>query len=48
VPLFWPFNDTRRHTLPGWARGIGRGLLSVASVAGILALIYLRLRPFFG
>ena len=48
VPFFWPFNDDRKHTLPGWACGIGRGLLSLAGIVGILGLIYLRLRPFFG
>jgi membrane-bound metal-dependent hydrolase YbcI (DUF457 family) len=48
MPFFWPFNDDRTHTLPDWACGIGRGLLSVAAIAGILGLIFLRLRPFFG
>lgn len=48
VPFFWPFNDDRRHTLPVWACRIGRGLLSLGSIAGILGLIILRLRPFFG
>jgi membrane-bound metal-dependent hydrolase YbcI (DUF457 family) len=47
VPFFWPFNDDRKHTLPGWACGIGRGLLSLAAMVGILGLIYLYLRPLF-
>jgi membrane-bound metal-dependent hydrolase YbcI (DUF457 family) len=45
VPFFWPFNDDRLHTLPGWACGLGRGLLSLAAFLGILALIYLFVRP---
>jgi len=47
VPFFWPFNDDRKHTLPGWACRIGSGLLSITAILGILGLIYLRLRPFF-
>ncbi len=47
VPFFWPFNDDRTHTLPDWACGIGRLLLSLAAFAGILVLIYLCLRPMF-
>ncbi len=47
VPFFWPFNDDRKYTLPDWARGMGRGLLSLAAIIGILGLIVLRLRPFF-
>jgi len=47
VPFSWPFDDDRRNTLPSWTCGIGRGLLSVAAMAGILGLLYLRLRPFF-
>jgi membrane-bound metal-dependent hydrolase YbcI (DUF457 family) len=38
VPFFWPFNDERRHTLPVWALGLGRGLLSVAAFAGLIGL----------
>jgi membrane-bound metal-dependent hydrolase YbcI (DUF457 family) len=48
VPLFWPFNDDRLHVLPGWGRGLGRVLLTVGAILGILGLIYLRLRSFLG
>lgn len=48
VPFFWPFDDQRKHTLPIWACGLGRILLSLTAVVGILGLIYLRLHPFFG
>ena len=48
VPFFWPFSDERRHSLPGWACGIGRSLLSLAAALGILVLLYLCLRPLFG
>ena len=48
VPFFWPFNDNRTHTLPDWACGIGRSLLSLTAILGILGVIYLRLRSFFG
>jgi membrane-bound metal-dependent hydrolase YbcI (DUF457 family) len=47
VPFFWPINDERMHTLPAWACGLGRGLLSMASVAGILGLVFLHLQPIF-
>ena len=47
VPFFWPFNDERKHTLPCWACGMGRVLLSLAAIVGILGLVTLRLRPFF-
>ena len=47
VPFFWPVNDERRHTLPAWACGMGRGLLSLAAAVGILAMIFMRLRPLF-
>jgi len=47
VPFFWPFNDERKHTLPWWACGMGRVLLSLAAIVGILGLVTLRLRPLF-
>jgi membrane-bound metal-dependent hydrolase YbcI (DUF457 family) len=47
VPFFWPLNDDRQHSLPAWACGLGRGLLSLSAVVGILALIFSRLHPFF-
>lgn len=47
VPFFWPFNDNRHHSLPKWACPVGRVLLSVAAVAGIIGLIVLRLKPYF-
>jgi membrane-bound metal-dependent hydrolase YbcI (DUF457 family) len=47
VPFFWPLNDDRRHTLPEWACGIGRGLLSLAAILGILGLVFMRLRLLF-
>jgi membrane-bound metal-dependent hydrolase YbcI (DUF457 family) len=47
VPFLWPLNDDRKHTLPGWACGIGRGLLTLSAVVGILGLIYLHLRLLF-
>jgi membrane-bound metal-dependent hydrolase YbcI (DUF457 family) len=48
VPFFWPVNDERKHSLPHWALGIGSGLLSLASIAGIIVLIFLRVQPYFG
>ena len=48
VSFFWPFNDDRTHTLTDRASGIGGGLLSLAAITGILGLIFLRLRAFFG
>lgn len=47
VPFFWPFNDDRKHTLPGWARGVGRVLLTLAAFAGIIGLVAARMRSFF-
>jgi membrane-bound metal-dependent hydrolase YbcI (DUF457 family) len=47
VPLFWPFMDERKHTLPRWARGAGRTLLTLASFVGILGLIFVHLQPYF-
>jgi membrane-bound metal-dependent hydrolase YbcI (DUF457 family) len=47
VPFLWPVNDDRKHTLPRWALGVGSVLLSLASIVGILVLIFLRLRPYF-
>jgi membrane-bound metal-dependent hydrolase YbcI (DUF457 family) len=48
VPFFWPFNDDRKHTLPAWACRLGRVLLTLAAIVGILGLISLRLRSSFG
>lgn len=48
VPFLWPFNDDRKHTLPRWARGVGRLLLTLAAVGGIIGLILVRLQPYFG
>lgn len=48
VPLFWPFKDERVHVLPRWGRGVGRVLLTLAAIFGILGLITLRLRTFLG
>ena len=48
VPLFWPFNDDRHHVLPGWGLGVGRVLLTLGAILGIIGLIYLRLRSFLG
>jgi membrane-bound metal-dependent hydrolase YbcI (DUF457 family) len=42
VPFFWPFNDQRRHTLPAWGCAVGRPLLSVVAVGGIVLLITLQ------
>jgi hypothetical protein len=36
VPFYWPFSDERRHTLPVWACRLARGVLSLASAAGII------------
>jgi membrane-bound metal-dependent hydrolase YbcI (DUF457 family) len=40
VPFFWPLNDERRHTLPAWACGMGRVLLSLSAMVGILMMIF--------
>jgi membrane-bound metal-dependent hydrolase YbcI (DUF457 family) len=48
VPFGWPFNDHRGHSLPVWACGIGRILISAASIIGIVVLAYTRLRPLLG
>jgi membrane-bound metal-dependent hydrolase YbcI (DUF457 family) len=42
VPFYWPFNDQRRHTLPAWGCAVGRPLLSVVAVVGIVLLITLQ------
>lgn len=42
VPLYWPFEDERRHTLPKWWLAVARVLLSMLSVVGIFALFYLQ------
>jgi membrane-bound metal-dependent hydrolase YbcI (DUF457 family) len=47
VPFFWPFTDDRKHTLSRLLRGIGRLLLTLAAIAGILGLILIRLQPNF-
>jgi membrane-bound metal-dependent hydrolase YbcI (DUF457 family) len=43
VPIFWPFNDERKHTLPPWICVIGRPLLSVLAVVGIILLAILQI-----
>jgi len=47
VPFFWPFNDARKHSLPRWGCGIGRMLLTLAAVGGIIALPVTRLQVWF-
>lgn len=47
VPLFWPFNDRRRHTLPRWARGAGRAILTLATFGGMIGLVLLHVQPYF-
>ena len=47
VPFFWPFNDHRKHTLPRWACGAGRVLLTLSAVGGMLGLLFLRMLPYF-
>jgi membrane-bound metal-dependent hydrolase YbcI (DUF457 family) len=47
VPFYWPFNDQRRHTLPRWACGAGRILLTLAAVGGIIALLINTIKPYF-
>jgi membrane-bound metal-dependent hydrolase YbcI (DUF457 family) len=42
VPFFWPFDDKRKHTLPTLGCAVGRPLLSVLAVAGIILLIILQ------
>jgi membrane-bound metal-dependent hydrolase YbcI (DUF457 family) len=42
VPFFWPFNDERKHTLPLWVCAVGRPLLSVLAVGGIILLVILQ------
>jgi membrane-bound metal-dependent hydrolase YbcI (DUF457 family) len=42
VPFFWPFNENRGHTLPAWGCGVGRVLLSLVAIGGIILLIYLQ------
>lgn len=48
VPFFWPANDERKHTLPDWACGLGRWVLSLGSAAGIIVLVFQRIKPLFG
>ncbi len=47
VPLFWPFDDHRRHTLPAWIRPLGRFTLTLASLGGVIILLILELKPLF-
>jgi len=47
VPFLWPFNDKRKHALPRWACGVGRILLTLAAVGGVIGLIINRLQPYF-
>ena len=47
VPFFWPLNDERRHTLPALACGIGRVLVSLAAVAGIILAAYFQFSGYF-
>jgi membrane-bound metal-dependent hydrolase YbcI (DUF457 family) len=47
VPFWWPIHDQRVHVLPGWALGVGRVLLSLSAIGGILGLIYLQVVPYF-
>jgi membrane-bound metal-dependent hydrolase YbcI (DUF457 family) len=42
VPFFWPFNDKRLHSLLPLGRAVGRPLLSVLAVGGIILLIILQ------
>lgn len=44
VPFFWPVTDARLHTLPPWTLGMGRLVLSLAAVAGIILMIYFQFR----
>jgi membrane-bound metal-dependent hydrolase YbcI (DUF457 family) len=46
VPFFWPFNDEHMHTLPAWSCGVGRALLSLVAVVGIIFLIYFQFSGF--
>ncbi len=47
VPFLWPFDAARRHSLPRWGCGIGRVLLTLAAVGGIIILPVTRLQPWF-
>jgi membrane-bound metal-dependent hydrolase YbcI (DUF457 family) len=47
VPFFWPFNDERRHSLPHWACGTGRVLLTLAAFGGMISLVIFNLKPYF-
>lgn len=42
VPVYWPFNEKRLHTLPPLVCALGRPLLSVLAVSGIVMLIILQ------
>jgi membrane-bound metal-dependent hydrolase YbcI (DUF457 family) len=47
VPFFWPINDERRHSLPAWICGLGRPVLSLASIAGIVLPVYFQFSVYF-
>lgn len=47
VPFFWPINGKHRRVLPSWACGVGRFLLTVASIGGMIGLIAHSLQPYF-
>jgi membrane-bound metal-dependent hydrolase YbcI (DUF457 family) len=47
VPFHWPFNDHRKHTLPGWLCGAGRILLTLTAIGGMIGLVISHLRPYF-
>jgi membrane-bound metal-dependent hydrolase YbcI (DUF457 family) len=47
VPFFWPFSDERRHSLPVWACQVGRAVLSMMSVGGIIALVIFRISRYY-
>jgi membrane-bound metal-dependent hydrolase YbcI (DUF457 family) len=43
VPIYWPFNEKRLHTLPPLGCTLGRPLLSVLAVSGIILLTILQI-----
>jgi membrane-bound metal-dependent hydrolase YbcI (DUF457 family) len=47
VPFLLPLNDERRHTLPALVCGIGRVLVSLAAVAGIILAAYFQFAGYF-
>jgi membrane-bound metal-dependent hydrolase YbcI (DUF457 family) len=46
VPFFWPFNNSRMHTLPALTCGVSRPLLSVLAVGGIILLIIFQIAKY--